>query len=227
MGKRGHSAFSPAWKRPEPGMLLGREVGCRPFLLCAVTAFGLLITGCERSDSSSAAQAPAADPAVLLDTPENATRSLFHFLRAQLRALAEDDKAAARHRDQVVWHIAARDEIVARYRKVRGGRVKDEIAVLRRCVENWAAVIAYYADGLGLDQMRLDEGAKHGLRAVVLVPARGRDDQAVIRVTCLLGEEDKWRVRAINFAEPATAGLPPAPTQPIPTPATGPAGRER
>lgn len=207
-------------------MLSRRQVEC-PLLLCVAVAFGLFAAGCQRNDSSSAspAEAPSADSAVVLGTPEHATGSLLHFLGAHLRAIADGDKAAAaRYRDQVVWHIAARDEIVARHRKVRGGRAKDEIGVLRRCVENWAAILAYYADGLALDQMRLEEGARRALQVVVLVPARGGDDQAVIRVTCLLGGDGKWRVRAIDFADAASAA--PRPEAAQPSPASGPTDRE-
>ena len=116
---------------------------------------------------------------------------------------------------QVELNVAARDAIVAREVHALGQPVKDEARLLRTCVENWAALIAYYTT-FDFDRMQLEPGAGPK-RQTVRVPARGLHDQAVIRVSCIQGEDGRWRVRIIDFAGLPPPATLPAATQPQPT----------
>ncbi len=170
---------------------------------------GALLACCAGCQPIETRSAPPVDPAVVLNTPADAARSLMHFLVADLRAAARHESTAmAAARDQVVWHIAAREDILQRYQRALGARAKDEIQVLNDCVESWASIIAYYVDGLGLDRLQEEPAVEDAHRAVVRIPARGRGDQAVIRISCLQGSDGKWHVRTLDLAEPTAASMP-------------------
>jgi hypothetical protein len=143
---------------------------------------------------------------VALGTPQEATRSVLERLRAQLHAMAQHDRdAAARYRDEVVQEVAARDDILARYNALGVRAVRDDAEVLRRLVESWAAMLAYYADGLALEQMRLGAAGGEGSKAVVDVPAHGRDSETILQVYCVRGPDGQWRVGTLELAPPRPA----------------------
>lgn len=173
---------------------------------------GLLPIGCDRE---TAPERPAAGGAVQLDAPLSATRNLLELLRTHLRALAEGDRvAAAAARDRVVWHVAARDDIRARYERISGLRADDEakrLRLWRSHVESWAAIIAAYADGLEWDGavVSTDPG---GRSAVVRVPAHGTDDEATLRVHCLRDTAGRWHVQRIDFDHTPPRGARSGPT---------------
>ncbi len=169
-------------------------------LMCALSACSLWVAGCDRGAAEAPIQAPPVDSAVVLDTPQDTARSLVHFLQAHLKAIAEGNQAAAAGaREQVAWHIAARDRIIAPHRKTIGERPLAAAELLDRRAESWAAMISYYADGLAVDQTRVLEGGTKA-REIVCVPVSGRDDREVLRITCVSGEDGKWHVRALDFA---------------------------
>lgn len=184
---------------------------CRSWPWFAVVVCSLAIGGCRRAANSTTAGQPSA-PAfeIALKTPEDATRSLLAGLREQLQATARGDRAAARRcRDAVVDLVAAKDQIMARLRAQPGHVPQKEAEVLAALVENWASIVSYYADGLALKEMRLIAAGNDGGGAAVEVPAQGADDCAILRVACVRGANDEWRILAIGL-EPAA----------IPTPAT-------
>lgn len=185
-------------------------------LSLGLAACGIVVGGCRRPETPTAPATTA--PSVTLDTPQDAARTLLQLLRAHLDARARDDKAAAAENlAQVELNVAARDAIVAREVHALGQPVKDEARLLRTRVENWAALIAYYTT-FDFDRMQLEPGAGPK-RQTVRVPARGPHDQAVIRVSCIQGDDGRWRVRIIDFAGPTPPATLPAATQPQPTPA--------
>lgn len=193
--------------------------------LALFVLLGILAGGCGRGSTphASATQPSAADTEIVLKTPEDAARSLLQALKTELQAIAHHDKPGAEHqRDRVVAQILARENIMARYSKVAGRFAQPEDRALSTLVESWAAAIAYYADGLALDQTRLAIAGHEATGAIVEVPAHGPTDQAVIRIACARGKDDLWRVTALDFAPrlpPASAPVPvPAGTQPTSAP---------
>lgn len=184
------------------------------------------IGGCRRAPTPSAAE-QAAVPALgtVAKTPEDAARNLLEGLRAHLQATARGDRAAARrYRDTVAEHIVARDQIMARYRALPGHVPQADVDVLSTLVENWASILSYYAEGLALSEMKRSATGADGSGAGVDVPVHGPDDHAILRLTCVRGPDDEWRILAIGL-EPAS--LPALPTQPEPAsqPTSNPAPR--
>jgi len=178
-----------------------------------------VVNGCRRQPSAPTTRwSPSIDPqaALSVDTPEGAARDLLVFLRAHLQALAHwDDRTAARLRDRVVTDLLAADDLLERYRAVAGRAAFHDAEVLNRLVENWAATISYYADGLQLDRLRATIVSGDRTRAVVDVPAQGARDAAVIRVACRRDEDDRWRVLGLEFAPPPQPGAVTPATNPM------------
>jgi len=181
----------------------------------------LAASGCGSStDTSTATQAVAPPTDAAIRSPEDATRALLLGLRAQLQAVARHDKtAAARHRDWVIEHVAARDSILARYKALPTRIVRDDAQVLRALVESWAACIEHYSAGLELDQVQLSATGADGRGAAVDVPARGRNDRAILRVACTRDAADQWRVVGLDFERPPATATARSPMPPGSAPA--------
>ena len=153
---------------------------------------------------------------IVLKTPPDTARTLLLLLRAQLHASAGRDRAALhRAQEQTADQVLARDEILARYHTLAGRAALEDSRALDNLVENWAAIVAFYADGFEFERMRQVSPPNEGLTAVVDVPARGPHDQTILRIGCLRGKDEQWRVTSLAFAtaEPAT----PLASQPVPT----------
>lgn len=105
--------------------------------------------------------------------------------------------------------MTAREEISQRHAaRVKKTRSYDLDEVLGRLVDSWAALVAYYAEGLdfdGLTQTPVGSGADS---AFVLVPASGKERDAVIRVECQRGADSVWRIVRVDFAPPAPVSQP-------------------
>ncbi len=169
--------------------------------------------------------APAPPPAsaeIELTSPAAAVRSFFGLAQASLAATAARDTAAANAAvDQIQWHIAAHDAIAQYHRSLFGEGGKDATEAVRNQVESWLAMINYYADGIALADMHVlpsDDAA----RRMVVVPARGPDDEASIRIRCIRDKADHWRVRSLELAAPIVTRNVAAMTQPATQPATQP-----
>jgi len=168
-----------------------------------------MLSACDgRPDSSnSVADAQSAGELYVdLTTPENAARSTLLCLVAERRAIARDDEPAAQRCRQDLQSLAAKEEIIRRLRgHLRVSDLSDE-EVLDQFTRTWGAIIGYYVEGLDLDRMRCTPPTETAPEAFVLVPARGADDTALIRVKCVRGEDKLWRVAAVGFhAEGATS----------------------
>jgi hypothetical protein len=171
----------------------------RYFLLALL---GGVLAGCRPPPPSPSA---STDIEVNLQTPQAAARSLMELLQAHLAAVARRDRAAAEaYRDQIAREVVARDDVMARFDQLPGRSVHGAAEVLPRLVESWASAVAYYADGLDLEHMRIAASAESG-RGVVDIPARGPADQATLVVACVRGPDEKWRVIGLEFAVPTTS----------------------
>lgn len=228
----GSRAAAPARARPpQPSRLQdpGSKTPNGVVRLCFVSLclYGALPAGCDRS----APAPPPIDPGIRLATPEETARSLLVQIQQWLSADAQGDRARGRAaRDQIVWHMVARDEILGRHR-VRAGK---EDAVVVEAVRSWAAMLSYYAAGLDLDAAEVVDGADRG-RCFVHVPARGEADLTTVRIGCVQTDGGTWRVRSFELVPaevhaaatraapaPETAQASTAPAASAPAPAVSP-----
>lgn len=197
----------------------------RKLLTCMLLAAGLLAAGpggCRREDAipPDYAVPPPRSAKIRLDTPQQAARSLLLLLQEHLQAVARDEEfVAIQSRDQIVWHILAQRDVMSQYEANPYAYRHDRVGIQNTLVENWAATIAFYAEGLDFDGIESIHGSVS--RAAVRVPARHGDDQASIEVACVLDDNEEWRVLAIDFEPPAARtarrnATQPATTRPTP-----------
>lgn len=168
-------------------------------ILLLTVVIATALPGCGRTEAPAAASPPEMRADIDRSTPIAATQSLLTLLRENIHAVAAQDReAAAKVRDQVIWHVAARDVILKRYSRAAGA-LHSPTEIMVNCVESWASLLAYYVDGVDRDAARLEPGYAKG-RATVRVPAQGADDTATIRVSCTRNDDGQWRVREVEFA---------------------------
>jgi len=210
----GHATICATGARTVADGGTARRVRVAAMLVAA--CLGLFAGGCRR-ETPTATQPPERDSQIALATPQDAAASVLGLLHRHLQAVAKGDREEAnRLRDQVVWHIAAQDEIVAAFHAVPIGRRKSRETILTAYIENWASIIAYYADGFELDRMKV-EGAAAGAKALVQVPAHGPDpgEKTIIGIACQLNDQEDWRVIGLEFLKPTLPSSQPStrPTQ--------------
>ncbi len=173
-------------------------------LLLAPLALG----ACQRA-TPAATSAPAL--AISTKTPEDAARSLLGLLRAQLQAAARQERAVvAQLRQTALDHLVAREDILRHVSGAERLSEQEQSELFHKLVDSWAAAIAYYADGLALDQLKA-LGATAGTRAADLVlPARGPDDTALLHVYCQRTPGNEWRVAGLELVPSRTPATAPA-----------------
>jgi hypothetical protein len=181
-----------------------------PRVLCLAAWCGLA-SGCRREPPPPATLPAGVQVAITVDTPASAVRSLLELLSAHLDALARGDRRAAdAYRNLVAEKLTARRHIMTRYREIARPFDKDEATVLRSISESWAAIIAYYADGIERDRISLTGLAGDADQAVVDVPARGSVGDALIRVACERDDAGNWSIVALELAPPSEAASQPS-----------------
>lgn len=194
-------------------MLQTRGMRITTLLLVPVLA---ALTGCERQPVAVPTLPPPGPvPAVKLDTPEDAARTALTCIQTELRAVAhEDEQTAEQCREQLV-RVAAARTIEQTFAKMPQFKMVVGDEMLEGYVANWGSTISYYAQDLHFDRMR--RGAAAESQVLVLVPASGAEDDALIQLTCVRETENTWRISRIEFATEPVA------TQPAPTTAPAPA----
>jgi hypothetical protein len=183
--------------------------------LLMILAIGALV-GCENNPPSSALRPPPELPVVALDTPENAARSALLGLQAQLRAIANNDPQAAQEALNQLRSLVAVEAVQRMLNRMPQFKTLFGDDLIEGYINNWGATIAYYAEGFHFDRMR--RGFVAASKVAVLVPASGRDDTALIQVTCLRQDDGTWRVSRIEFVTLGTTSAPQPATQPASEP---------
>lgn len=188
-------------------------------LILSLVAAGAALPACDNSQPPSASLPAPRPPAVALDTPEQAARSVLTGLQAELHAVAHDDQessaAALKELRSIVDAEAIQRRLARapRFGGLLGG--KDQV---EGYIQNWGSMIAYYAEGFRFERMR--RVADTSATARLVVPASGPEDDALIEVTCLRQDDATWRVSRIEFGSPTTSSTPA--TQPLSPPPSEP-----
>lgn len=196
-------------------MLPPRKVVCSVLLVVAASA---MFVGCDGEPAQPRLPPPGEVPEVVLKTPEEAARSVLACLQTELRARAHHDgqvASACLEKLRTAVAVKTLEQTLARMPQFKVV-VGDDL--VEGYVHNWGAAIAYYAEQLHFEQMR--RASESASRAAVVVPASGPEDDALIQVTCVRGNDKLWRVSRIEFVAQAPSA-PPA-SQPGSQPASGP-----
>lgn len=166
-------------------------------------------------------------PALRLDTPEHATRSLLTGLAALHQAIADDDADGVKACRKTLRSVVAREELIGlidlhpRIKlAITDGTNADEAELVDGMVRNWASATSYYIDGVHLDRMfrAAAAGAQRAGRVAVVVPASGPKDDALIQVTCVRGRDGQWRILRVEFVAEATPMTPASQSAPASRP---------
>jgi len=176
-----------------------------------------LCAGCGKAPRPAAAASAPAMPAVSLDTPADAARSLLECLRGELDAVARNDQAAQAQYLETLRTLAAAESIKQRMADLPHFKLMLGDDLVAGVIHNWGAMLAYYADGLRLDQLRQTSVGRTA--ATVIVPASGPADEALLQITCVREGDGPWRVRRLDFVTEMPK------TGPTSAPATAPASQ--
>jgi hypothetical protein len=179
----------------------------RGSLIVLMVMAATALIGCEgRPAEPRLPPKPGPLPEVVLETPEDAARTALEYLRADLRAVAHRDgqiEEACIERLRTIAAVAAIEQELARWPQFKAVLGDDPI---EGYIDNWAAAIAYYAEGFHFDQMRRDFETPS--KVAVVVPASGPEDDALIQVTCIREDDGPCRVSRIEFVVEAPTTRP-------------------
>ncbi len=202
------------------GPWLAAVLGAILAALCA-----MIVSGCGHTAPPAQESSPSppvhADEPLRLDSPQHTARALLILLREELRAIRRGDRDAQRRCRQQLEHLADRTTIQQRFARTPQVKVLLGEDLVAGVISQWEATIAYYAEGLELDQI-IEPVAPTtqptaGLRQVVQVRGLGKaGEPAWIRVHCVRGQDELWRVTHVDFAvrrsaaqtQPAAPNLP-------------------
>ncbi len=171
-------------------------------LLCgALAAVALSACSAEPAATTSAPSTQSAVPLVL-STPKDAVRTMLLTIQDLRAAHRQGDRSAVHERLAQLRALAARETILGRFNSY-GRPAVDPEALLTGVVQDWAAMVGYYADHLLLEQMRVERAASDNQAHVLVVGTSDRGD-AYIRVECLRGDDGQWRIGRVEFTAPAS-----------------------
>jgi hypothetical protein len=196
-------SFDPTISNGNPRRAVHRLTR-RSSLLLAVAVVTVLF-GCERKLSEQ--DAPPCDlPETALATPEETARTVLGCIQADLRAVARDDKTAIEACLEKLQTVASARTIRQEFARLPQFKALVGDELIKGIVSNWAAALAYYADGLHLKQMR--RVSESDSKVVLVVPASGPDDKTLIQITCVHEDDGLWRVARIEFVPAIPASQP-------------------
>ncbi len=163
-----------------------------------VVALLLLPGGCGEADTSDLAPPPP-DPRIGTGTPLETVRALVTFFREDTEASrARDPRRSRAAIAQAAWHLAARDEIAAAHGLSSGAAGKLGAATVRKTVEQWSAMLAYYLPTLRDDGLA---PAPAGSASRAEVHALVGDGERIRRVRFRVSRVgDRWLVSGIEIA---------------------------
>lgn len=180
--------------------------GGRGRLALPAVVVAVALMGCENRPPEPAATLPDDWADTVLKTPEDAARNVLTYLQAELRARARHDEQTVRACAEKLRALAAVKTIEQTLARLPQFKTLVGDDAVQGYVDNWGATIAYYAEGLHLEQMR--RAAQSNAKVAVIVPASAPDDDALIQVTCVNEGDQLWRIARIEFVVEPPAAAP-------------------
>ena len=168
-----------------------------------------LVVGCQQSEPEPPAGALPSEAALasLGDQPRPAqvARTLMLAMQDRLNA-GKNDRVRCRRANEVMTRLAAeqiiRQRLARRYPdSAKAARMEDQ--AVRRMIEYWLAIGAFYANGFDLDHISVhpEPLPESSLVATGFVPVHNsvQDRSATVQVE-MVREENQWKVASIRFA---------------------------
>ena len=164
-----------------------------------------LLAGCQRNTTGLPELPPAEIPPLMPGTPEDSTQTVLLTLQADLRAAAAGDEATRKKALDQLRYMSAEQELMQGLNRMPQYEALLGKDLIGGFIDNWAAIVSYYAEGFHFDRMhRVFDATAHmndKQREVrVVVPASSPGDEALIQVDCVYDEgTDRWLVMRIGF----------------------------
>lgn len=197
----------------------------RAAVSCAAALLVALAAGCQPQSARGTAEAPAVQ--IEQSRPEDAARSILRVLNEQRALIAREERTAADAlRERALRELVARErleEVLARVMRPVGGKKATDAETteaVQRAVDGWGSLVGYYLDTAKVDQAALEISNDPNV-ARVLIPTGRAEMTTPIRVSCVLGGDQKWRVVGVEFATNTTLHVPTS------RPTTAPAATSR
>lgn len=166
-----------------------------------------LSAGCG-SDSETETRQPATLPALDLSSPESATRAALTCLQEQARAIGDHHPAAAKAWTERLHQIAALDSIESLLNSTPQLRIVLGNDPVAKYISLWGASVSYYFERFDFDASRRTKIAKQGAAVTVVVQAHGHGQSAMIKVDCVRGADELWRVAYIGLGDAVAIAAP-------------------
>ncbi|MFH1747795.1 MAG: hypothetical protein ABIG44_12235 [Planctomycetota bacterium] len=187
-------------KRDALEQLIGWQ---RPWYYWAVLPMLLagVFSGCREKEqaSPSAATQPVDRLEIVLTTPKDAALSTLRCLQAQRAARAQGNEAQLSYCRERLREMAARDVILKRHSVSIKHQAPNQDEILDRFIRGWGPIIGAEIDSLRFDLITTPTPTAELKHANVLVPVSAEEADAVLRLECVRGADNLWRVARIDW----------------------------
>ncbi|MDX2200110.1 MAG: hypothetical protein SF069_14200 [Phycisphaerae bacterium] len=159
-------------------------------------------TGAGPTELVTSAEGPSGADAVV--------REFFAATKAELTAIRDHDAAAAKAARKRLLESAISVDALAPQARAKLGNLSDAdlAAGLGQLVDRWQALVAYYIDGVQLDNIAWHRVARGGLPAELnaveaLVPAEARGRRVTLDIVLVEVKPGAWRLQRVTYLNPA------------------------
>jgi hypothetical protein len=177
--------------------------------MCIGLVAGLLggLAACRPAATpADAANGKTSMPELILDTPQDAARTVLRMLSAEHAARSQRDKVAASEVRELLDVAIDKNIIREALKKNNALRALGSTGGgVREYVDMWGATLSYYFHGIKYEQLVSLPGSGDSARVPMLIPAEAAGDTAWIRVEAAVGDDKLWRVYRIVFEPPRVA----------------------
>ncbi len=171
-----------------------------------VVALLMLSGGCGEADTADLAPPPP-DARIGTESPLDTVRALVTFFREDVESTrARDPRRARAAIAQAAWHLAARDEIAAAHGLSTGAAGKLGAAAVRKTVEQWSAMLAYYLPTLRDDGLALAPASTPSRAEVHALVSDGEKTRRLRFRVSRVG--DRWLVSGVEIAPAGPESVP-------------------
>lgn len=186
----------------------------------------LVWSGTSTALAEEPASAPSSQPAALVRSGAGPTelvttaegpsgadavvREFFAATKAELTAIREHDQAGSKAARKRLLDSTISVDALAPQARAKLGNLSDEdlAAALGQLVDRWQALVAYYIDGVQLDNIAWHRVPRGGLPTELnaveaLVPAEARGRRIMIDIVLVEAKPGTWRLQRVSYLNPA------------------------
>lgn len=141
---------------------------------------------------------------------DGVVREFFAATKAELTAIRDHDQAGAKAARKRLLDSTISVDALAPQARAKLGNLSDAdlAAALGQLVDRWQALVAYYIDGVQLDNIAWHRVPRGGLPTELnaveaLVPAEARGRRIMIDIVLVEAKPGTWRLQRVAYLNPA------------------------